>query len=201
MLDLCSTECLCNTGTLVNLFRSKEKRKLNKCQSVTLPSAVDAFSSQTPRKVPTSLEQNHGKQTGGVLAEFNLAERDMKSESEFVGHGNSLTENGCHLQVNLSVKCSDTKASEAANQGFSGTCPKCDNWRSVLIMVPVRLGGEALNPIYEPCIYSLFTHDLCIGIIGGRPKHSLYFVGFQGMCSFLKALGLTMKFFVCGSPL
>lgn len=26
---------------------------------------------------------------------------------------------------------------------------------------------------------SLFTLDHCIGIIGGRPKHSLYFVGFQ----------------------
>ena len=27
---------------------------------------------------------------------------------------------------------------------------------------------------------ALFTLDQCIGIIGGRPKHSLYFVGFQG---------------------
>lgn len=29
----------------------------------------------------------------------------------------------------------------------------------------------------------MLAHDLCVGIIGGRPKHSLYFVGFQGIFS------------------
>ena len=36
------------------------------------------------------------------------------------------------------------------------------------------------------CGQSLFSLDHCIGIIGGRPRHSLYFVGFQGMKAILK---------------
>uniref|UniRef100_A0A1A9ZZ01 Cysteine protease n=1 Tax=Glossina pallidipes TaxID=7398 RepID=A0A1A9ZZ01_GLOPL len=58
------------------------------------------------------------------------------------------------------------------------TEPK-QHWKSLIILIPLRLGTEKLNPVYAHCLKLLLSTEYCIGIIGGRPKHSLYFVGFQ----------------------
>lgn len=52
--------------------------------------------------------------------------------------------------------------------------------RPVLILIGVRLGLEGVNPMYYDSIQQLFAFPQSVGIAGGRPSSSYYFVGYQG---------------------
>ncbi|XP_041913966.1 cysteine protease ATG4C [Alosa sapidissima] len=51
--------------------------------------------------------------------------------------------------------------------------------RAVIILIPIRLGGEKINPDYFNFVKGILSLDYCMGIIGGKPKQAYYFVGFQ----------------------
>lgn len=76
-----------------------------------------------------------------------------------------------------SAEGSDAPPSPQNNQPASAsTVPDS---RAVIILIPVRLGGEKTNPDYFNFAKSILSLDYCIGIIGGKPKQACYFVGFQ----------------------
>ena len=74
-----------------------------------------------------------------------------------------------------SAKNSNTESDTtgASNAGHSSFTP-------CILLISVRLGGEELNEIYVDSLKMFLELDICIGIIGGKPKHSLYFLGYQG---------------------
>lgn len=125
------------------------------------------------------LSESFGKQPGDWFGPSLVAHVMKKAleESKLL-----VLQNDRGLCVYVAQDCTIYKDDVTRLCKECGSCNKqCseDHWRSLIILVPVRLGGENLNPIYKPCVKALLTLDCCIGIIGGRPKHSLYFVGFQ----------------------
>ncbi|PFH45372.1 hypothetical protein AMATHDRAFT_9389 [Amanita thiersii Skay4041] len=51
--------------------------------------------------------------------------------------------------------------------------------RPVLLLLGIRLGIDRVNPIYYDTIKQLYTFPQSVGIAGGRPSSSYYFVGSQ----------------------
>jgi cysteine protease ATG4 len=53
-------------------------------------------------------------------------------------------------------------------------------WRtSLLILVPLRLGLNELDLIYESYLKEALKLPQTVGIIGGSPRHAVYILGFQ----------------------
>ncbi|XP_065847610.1 cysteine protease ATG4-like [Euphorbia lathyris] len=53
------------------------------------------------------------------------------------------------------------------------------NWTPILLLVPLVLGLEKVNPRYIPSLQATFTFPQSLGIIGGKPGASTYIVGVQ----------------------
>ena len=54
------------------------------------------------------------------------------------------------------------------------------SWCPVLILVPLRLGIESINPQYAPALSAFFAMPQCTGILGGKPRAAHYFLGVAG---------------------
>ena len=54
-----------------------------------------------------------------------------------------------------------------------------DEFQPTLIVLGLRLGIEKINPIYYPALRSALESRFSVGIAGGRPSSSHYFIGHQ----------------------
>lgn len=51
--------------------------------------------------------------------------------------------------------------------------------RSILLLVPLMLGMGSVGATYEQVLLRLLELPMCVGLVGGKPQKSLYFVGHQ----------------------
>lgn len=90
-----------------------------------------------------------------------------------------LTSMSCVIADNSVLyldKILDTCRIQRANQGQ--TAP-WNEGHGILLLVPTKLGVSELNQRYMPAIKKVLTLRWSVGIVGGKPNRSLYFLGFQ----------------------
>jgi hypothetical protein len=51
---------------------------------------------------------------------------------------------------------------------------------TLLLIIPLRLGLDALNTMYIPALQRVLELKQSLGIMGGKPNSAHYFVGYQG---------------------
>ncbi|KAL5016112.1 hypothetical protein ScPMuIL_005701 [Solemya velum] len=204
----CGWGCMLRTGqmmlaqALIVHFLGKDwsvfleqSREMNAYHHQIIRWFGDCLNDQNPFSVHRLVEigQNYGKEPGDWFGPASVAsilkeamERGYKTQPAltdvcvYVAQDCTVYKEEVYQMVTRRPK-STTKLTNSIEsvEVFSEETKNMPWQRAVVIFIPVRLGGEELNPVYIPCVQSLLAQDCCIGIMGGKPKHSLYFVGWQ----------------------
>ncbi|KAI9140996.1 hypothetical protein BKA69DRAFT_467748 [Paraphysoderma sedebokerense] len=66
-----------------------------------------------------------------------------------------------------------------SNPTSNGVVPTATFWTPLVIFIPVRLGLSDISADFWDNLKTLFTWECCLGIVGGRPKKSFWFVGWE----------------------
>ncbi|EGG22963.1 hypothetical protein DFA_05093 [Cavenderia fasciculata] len=81
-------------------------------------------------------------------------------------------------QCNLSVYVSDD-GSLYIDQLLEIALRSDGSWMPLLILIPTKLGIDTINEIYYRPLLDIYTFPQNLGIVGGKPRASLYFIASQ----------------------
>ena len=72
------------------------------------------------------------------------------------------------------------KTKEDVDSPPSPICSPSSVFRPLLLFIPLRLGQERFNMEYADAVKACLTLPQSVGIIGGKPRHALWLIGYQG---------------------
>ncbi|XP_076835600.1 cysteine protease ATG4A [Brachyhypopomus gauderio] len=74
-----------------------------------------------------------------------------------------------------------------AEEAGHGACPfsqshactqRALGWRPLLLLIPLRMGINTINPVYIQALKECFKMPQSCGVLGGKPNLAYYFIGF-----------------------
>jgi hypothetical protein len=105
--------------------------------------------------------------------------------------GTRSTTNGNGEKSDIKGKERDFDGEEAEENdrdgfevGGGGAAVSEEYWHPMLLVVPLRLGLDTMNETYFPSLKETFHLPQSLGVIGGKPRASYYFIGYQGTDAF-----------------
>uniref|UniRef100_A0AC11DIU4 Autophagy related 4A cysteine peptidase n=1 Tax=Ovis aries TaxID=9940 RepID=A0AC11DIU4_SHEEP len=76
-----------------------------------------------------------------------------------------------------------------ASTQSKGPSACCTAWKPLLLIVPLRLGINQINPVYVDAFKECFKMPQSLGALGGKPNNAYYFIGFLGDPGLIPGLG------------
>ncbi|KAI7879452.1 peptidase C54 [Lichtheimia hyalospora FSU 10163] len=164
---------LANT-LLIHCLGREWRRDDNKEQNKEYRKIIQWFLDELSPRAPFSIHRIAllGKQLGK-----NIGEWFGPNTISQVIHALVSDFPAAHLSVYIA---SDAVYRDDVEDVISGKRPPGGGGEAVLILVAIRLGIDQLHPTYYPALKECMRLPWFVGIAGGRPNSSLYFVGLQG---------------------
>uniref|UniRef100_A0A8C8G3I1 Cysteine protease n=1 Tax=Oncorhynchus tshawytscha TaxID=74940 RepID=A0A8C8G3I1_ONCTS len=91
-----------------------------------------------------------------------------------------------YVSMDNTVVIEDIKQACLHTHGNRATmCPHSQSqsrfdWRPLLLVIPLRLGINHINPVYIQALKECFKIPQSCGVLGGKPNLAYYFIGFVG---------------------
>jgi len=139
-----------------------------------IPNEIRSSHSNPLSSPDRGLERDPTKDMSGE--ESDREESDSGGESEAFPHRSESSDP--LIKVPLRQGVHSDPASFETDTAPSQTALR---WKSCLVLVPIRAGvSDTIDPKYHASILHLLQFPMSVGIMGGKPRSSLYFVGAQG---------------------
>lgn len=125
----------------------------------------------------STIQDQKVKNSGDSASSFDLEDTTVQPNmfQSYANIGTSIMET--HLSTGT-----DSSEGPSPQSSFEAAAKVSGVLRSVLVLIPLRLGNERFNPLYWEGLKKCLDMPQTVGIVGGRPRHALWFVGYRGDC-------------------